>query len=570
MSHASLASRLFNESIVDLPTLSSCASTINSNFSIRRTNVMSSNSTREPRAWPVSRDTNKENIQPSNGHGIVDSTKARQQRGPRDNVSTMELQQLGIFADEPLMLDLSTERSASLRKRKQPQTDDLSQSYKHARLDQEQDWKEQRFSKPKPYSGPKVLPKTSAATSASSTLGSLTKSLDQLDLTSGILQRSDGVAGSNAAPQSPQPRRFIRSGQDQDFVAQVKAVLLKQSKIKTPTVGRQQARRILKLLDLAKPPDAFEALFASGENAAKQLESGASFLGIIVTKNQQPLPLQTTKQFLDEHYDDTAKVWIQDPAIRQSRSTPHVRQVTIGQVKERFSRSVTKSSASWNCLELATHVEDGLRPAFLNNEDFRLLTKLKLPSSDDKASRRSYEPGWKEVEKWALLAQAGALTEPHQDSHGYSTYITVNQGVIGFGWLANPTAAERKAWRTNPAAFIDGQWRYVILRAGETAFFPSGTVHFVFRLPSAGDTLAFGGHILRCSQIVRWVETLMEEQAAPAITNEDLTVSAPAYLERVERFVKQALGTSQAGKWGGEAAIAEFLRLKEEYMMRQR
>ncbi|KAF2765975.1 hypothetical protein EJ03DRAFT_261772, partial [Teratosphaeria nubilosa] len=63
---------------------------------------------------------------------------------------------------------------------------------------------------------------------------------------------------------------------------------------------------------------------------------------------------------------------------------------------------------------------------------------------------------WKEVEKWALVAQGGALTEPHQDSHGYSTYITVNQGLVGYGWLARPTAEERAAWNRSNTQYIGG------------------------------------------------------------------------------------------------------------------
>ena len=354
--------------------------------------------------------------------------------------------------------------------------------------------------------------------------------------------------------------------EDQLFVDKVKAVLQLQSKSKTVNVRRRQARRIHELLELAKPPSASEALYLSSAEAKAQLQAGTFFPGIIITVDQQSLPLQTPSQFLEEMYDDAAEVWIQDANARNTRESPQVRKVTVGKLKQRLFHPNTKDAAPWNCLELAAHVEDGLRPAFLAGEDCRLLTKLKHPGSDDKAARRNYEPGWKEGEKWALVAQAGALTEPHQDSHGYSTYITVNHGIVGFGWLANPSVAERAAWRARPASFTAGEWRYVVLRPGQTVFFPGGTVHFVFRLPSAGDTLAFGGHVLRCSQIVHWVRTMLEEKAVPNITNEDLSVSAPAYLERVERFVRQARVNGQVERWGGDQAIEEFLKLKRAFL----
>ena len=382
------------------------------------------------------------------------------------------------------------------------------------------------------------------------------------------MQPSPPVRPELPTPTSPFDAQ-LSSKEDKDFIDQVKRAIKAQSQRKAADVSRRSAYRIHQLLELGRPPTSSEAVFLSGEEAAHQFEPNVSFPGIIITENQQPLPLQNITQFLNEYYDDTAKVFIQDPTILISKDIAHVREISIGELKKRFLNPNVRF-LPWNCLELAAHVEDGIRPAFLNNEDCRLLTKLKIPSSNDRADRRGFNPGWKEVEKWALLAQGGALTEPHQDSHGYSTYITMNQGTMGFGWLANPTVEDKKQWCTDPGRFSSDKWRYIVLKPGQTIFFPSGTVHFVFRLQSRGDTLAFGGHVLRCSQIVNWVKTMLEEQAAPEITNEDLTVSAAAYLDRVEKFVKQAQKTGQVDKWGGAEAIQEFLKLKGEFVKKSK
>ncbi|KAF2170993.1 hypothetical protein M409DRAFT_63989 [Zasmidium cellare ATCC 36951] len=334
-------------------------------------------------------------------------------------------------------------------------------------------------------------------------------------------------------------------------------------------MGKRQAVRILELLELGAYPSEEEALFLTTEEATAEVAQGQFTKRIIVTTDQQRVPLQTVDQFLGEYYDEDALVWIQDPEVRPTKKAPITRQVKISQVKERFAAEPTNKP--WNLLELATHCDDGLRPMFLNNEDCRLLTKLKIPESHagPEARRRTYLPGYKEVEKWALVAEAGALTEPHQDSHGYSTFITVNMGLVGFGWLSNPTKADRDAWRRNPSNFRGGQWRYIVLKPGQTVYFPAGTVHFVFRLAAAGNTLAFGGHILRCSNIVHWVRTLLEERDQKEVTNEDLTDSAPGYLARVEKFVNQAKVNGTAEKWGGEESIEEFLRLKKEFLSRR-
>ncbi|KAI7513185.1 hypothetical protein KC347_g1760 [Hortaea werneckii] len=356
---------------------------------------------------------------------------------------------------------------------------------------------------------------------------------------------------------------------DDEFISNTKIFLEAASRGSTQSssFSAGQARRIRRLLDDAIPFQEGEALVCvDGEQAAQQLEANVYYPNPIFIAGQQSLPLQTVDSFLSEMYDHNMEVHVQDPDLKVANGAQHIKRVTIGKVKEHFAKPCTGSP--WNLLELATHYDEGIRPAFLNSEDCRLLTKLKFPNRGDTASRKGYDPGWKEVEKWALIAQAGALTEPHQDSHGYSTFITINQGIFGYGWLSNPTAEERAAWAASPDHYVDGRWRYAILRPGQTVYFPTATIHFVFRLPAAGNTLAFGGHVLRNSQIVRWVKCLIDEKKDSSITNEDLTVSAPAYLGRVSKFVKQALkrdDEAEMAKWGGQDAILEFLKLKAEF-----
>ncbi|KAK6428851.1 hypothetical protein LTR95_015002 [Oleoguttula sp. CCFEE 5521] len=352
---------------------------------------------------------------------------------------------------------------------------------------------------------------------------------------------------------------------DQIYATEVLKVLHKRLDIKTNDIGRRQAQRVGDLLRRAEPATTSDILRLTSAEAGAMLSARQPHDRPILVEGAQPLPLQTLDRFLDECYDNTATVSVQDPNAKLRRGAQAVKEVSVATLKARFRAS--PDDYPWNCLELACPFEDGLRPSFLNNEDCRLLTKLKFPLSINALSRHSYPDGYKEVEKWSLLAQAGALTEPHQDSHGYSTYITVNQGEVGFAWISLPDVEERKAWVRNPQFHTSDRWRYVVLRPGDTVAFPCGTVHSVFRLPSAGPSLCFGGHFLRCSGLVPWVKTLLEEQANTCITNEDITASAPGYLDRVEKFVRQALkqGVSLE-RWGGQEAIDEFLRSKKVFM----
>ncbi|KAK5694160.1 hypothetical protein LTR97_009781 [Elasticomyces elasticus] len=332
--------------------------------------------------------------------------------------------------------------------------------------------------------------------------------------------------------------------EDEDFVKDLKAILYKIGKSKSKTFFAKQCRRIGTLLSVATPPKSGELLRAyTHEQASAAVQANVYFDGPLITHNQQPMPLQTQQQFFEEYYDDDIDVFVQNPSAPVPKNEPRVQRVKMTSCKIRFSRPVPANSPPWNMLELAAHRDDGLRPLFLNNEDCSLLTKLKLPSSGETANRLGYTEGYKEVESWALCAQAGALTEPHQDSHGYSTYITINQGIVGLGWMSKPTDEEREAWSQNHDRYIGGRWRH----------------------PKAGNTLAFGGHVLRCSQIVRWMNVLLAEQVNEFITNEALSVSAPGYISRVEKYVKQALKDGKEEKWGGKDAIEEFLSLKQDF-----
>nr|POE56555.1 hypothetical protein CFP56_33527 [Quercus suber] len=353
---------------------------------------------------------------------------------------------------------------------------------------------------------------------------------------------------------------------DRAFVERLKPVLKTSSIRDLKTWMSWSCARVLGLLEIAQPPNNDEALFLSGQDATEQLRQGRRVECPFLTEDQQSLQLHNLDDFFNEHYDDDAEVFVQVSSVTMN-NRDLCQKKKMSEVKDHFAQPT--GQCPWNLLELASHIEDGVRPQFLNQEDCRLLTKIKFPGKKSTA-RNGYLPGWKEVEKWVLVAEAGAVTGPHQDSHGFNTYITVQQGFVGFGWLSNPSLEERAAWVADTDHFTGGRWRYVILKPGQTIAFPSGTVHFVFRSPDGSHTLAFGGHYLRCSQIVSWVQMMLEEQVNSGVSNEDLTVSAPEYLKKVEKFVRAANRQGKEGLWGGPEAIVKFLKLKDEFLSRNK
>ncbi|OJD24420.1 hypothetical protein ACJ73_04218 [Blastomyces percursus] len=92
-------------------------------------------------------------------------------------------------------------------------------------------------------------------------------------------------------------------------------------------------------------------------------------------------------------------------------------------------------------------------------------------------------------------------------------------------------------WISDPQGYTGGRWRYVVLQPGQTIFFTSGTIHYVFRL-SKGQTLMFGGHILQWS-IERWMEVIIAQTKNPDITNEDMESSVGKYIEAVVDLVHE-------------------------------
>jgi hypothetical protein len=206
-------------------------------------------------------------------------------------------------------------------------------------------------------------------------------------------------------------------------------------------------------------------------------------------------------------------------------------------------------------------------PQFLTGKNCQLLARVRdavlgAGSGERTAAVKEKWNEWTNVMEWVLMAEGGHNTAPHTDSHGLSTWITVQEGLFGFGWLSKPTQEERKAWITNPQEFTGGRWRFTLLTAGKTVFFPSGTIHFVFRL-RRGQTLALGGHILQWNGVERWISIVREQIKSPQITNEDVEWSAPKYVRVIAEMVKHRADNGRIAELGGKELVDSFFKQVE-------
>ncbi|CAK7210418.1 hypothetical protein SBRCBS47491_000777 [Sporothrix bragantina] len=344
------------------------------------------------------------------------------------------------------------------------------------------------------------------------------------------------------------------------------------------THGGVTNRVIYNLLGVAKQPNAdptkgpLDVHLLSGEEARDMLDAGSPHEPV-VTQHEQMFQwrpqLRPIAELFRRMENLDRRVSVQVPSRHCMDDSFESRDLI--QVRDRFLASEGKEEEDpWNILDLRSPLPAAVLPRFLTNENCQLLPRLRdevlNPSraERDTAAREQWNE-WRDVLEWVLLSQGGHNTSPHTDSHGLGTWITVQEGLFGFGWLSHPTTDDRAAWTARPHEFTGGKWCFMVLEPGQTVFFNSGTVHFVFRLRSQA-TLALGGHVLQWSGIERWLAVVAAQMQNPHITNEDMEWSAPRYVRVVARLVAARLQSGRGvDDMGGEAAVRNLLALLHDF-----
>lgn len=305
--------------------------------------------------------------------------------------------------------------------------------------------------------------------------------------------------------------------------------------------------------------------FLSGNEASTVLESTTDRLPIVTTGQQQfrwSPKERPIAQLFKRMEDLSRQVSVQIPS--HNFDLPSYETKSLNEIKERFLKGEV-SRDPWNILDLRSPLPPSILPGFLTGENCQLLPRIRDSLLEGhtaeriKASREEWNE-WTELLEWVLMSEGGHNTAPHMDSHGWSTWITIQEGNFGFGWLSRPTEKEQEDWMKDPLAYTGGNWRFVILKPGQTVFFPSGTVHFVFRLHTA-QTLALGGHLLQWTALERWVQVILWQLKNPNITNEDLGTAPLKYIRSARKLVENRMANYRVTSMGGMPAVTRFLAL---------
>lgn len=315
--------------------------------------------------------------------------------------------------------------------------------------------------------------------------------------------------------------------------------------------------------DVRKGP--IDVGFLNSEEASTILERGTERLPIITTGQQQFKWTGSERpiaQLFKRMEDLSRQVSVQIPS--HNFDLPSYETKSLSAIRDRFLRGQV-SRDPWNILDLRSPLPPSILPSFLTGENCQLLPRIRDALLEGhcaeriKATREEWNE-WTELLEWVLMSEGGHNTAPHMDSHGWSTWITIQEGNFGFGWLARPTDEEQEEWMNDPLNYTGGNWRFVILKPGQTVFFPSGTVHFVFRL-HAEQTLALGGHLLQWTALERWVQIILWQLKNPNITNEDLGTAPLKYIRSARKLVEHRMANWRVTTMGGMSTVTRFLAL---------
>ncbi len=239
--------------------------------------------------------------------------------------------------------------------------------------------------------------------------------------------------------------------------------------------------------------------------------------------------------------------------------------MTLQEVQDQlFSEEPTDNPL--NLLDLQTSLPSVL-PAFLEGENCQLLRRVRDAALMGGSVERIAASGedwstWRNVIEWGVVSEGGNNTASHMDANAYSTWLTIQEGCIGFAWMSRPSRQEEAEWMSRPHSYVAGKWRYVVLSVGETVFFPPGTIHLVFRIQGV-QTYAQGGHILQWSNLVRWLEVVIAQMQNQDSTNEEMASSAPQLVHLVKGLVENRIKAGRVEELGGRDAVDRFFALVE-------
>ncbi|KAF5004679.1 hypothetical protein FDECE_8844 [Fusarium decemcellulare] len=319
---------------------------------------------------------------------------------------------------------------------------------------------------------------------------------------------------------------------------------------KEETNRKVEGNQIVAYLEAGCPPNLdpknglIEAYYCSTTEARHLVDTRNETVPII-THNQQPFdwrdehgPIHSLFTQWIKNAMRNKKVVVQIPTLPTTDGTQTKR--TLEQVYRKFVLKDGLEGELWKLLDLENPVPTPT-PPFLTSAKCQLLRRLRDEMN------KGLPP---EMGSFILLSEGGNHTISHVDSHGFGTFITAQEGRHGFGWVSHPSEQDRRMWREDPYS-VKHLARYVVLRPGQTVFFPGNTIHFVFRALDE-PTLATGGHILKWSTIMGWLRIMKFQQCDNSGANDDVTAaSIRQWTSPLKKIIDSCIDSGDVDDIGG-------------------
>ncbi|RSL44680.1 hypothetical protein CEP54_014581 [Fusarium duplospermum] len=297
------------------------------------------------------------------------------------------------------------------------------------------------------------------------------------------------------------------------------------------------AQQIVNFLTYSHAPSSDEAAYCSIDEAIELFAAGNK---VLITRDQQPINWggRPIEALFMQWYTPSDLARETEVTIPQRNISSNIRaKKTIRDVRGKCLDNHL-STESWNVLDLHNPIPRR-SPSFLDTPNCQLLHSLLEGMHNDPARRGSAPHN-------VLLSEGGNYTASHVDSHGFGSFITVHEGRYGFGWVAVKNSQDRKLWEEDPLSLhVAKMARYVILHPGQTAYFPSGTIHFVIRLVEE-PTLAVTGDALLWSCNLQWLHIMRRQELDQSGANSDVTEkSAKKWASSLRKLVNQRINLSK-------------------------
>lgn len=342
-----------------------------------------------------------------------------------------------------------------------------------------------------------------------------------------------------------------------------------QQKLIPGTQGAQTDKIVYKILLRSEPPttggdsEPIEARFLTGDEARSAVESGSLDIPIF-TRGQQEFQWGKSDRPIAKLFRRMAShgfVHVQMPSRSTALDTAAV--LSLSDVQERFLEARYRDDP-WAVLDLPSPLPNRLLPTFLWGDNCQLLQDVRDAGSTVSVTEPP-SPTWHEwvdLRERFLLMEGGYNIAPRMEIHGFSTWITVQEGELGFGWMTHPTPEERWAFIADNLGAA-GCWRYVVLRPGDTVFIPPGTAHFVFRTRYK-QTLVVTGPIMQWSTGTwkHWKNVTEDRLRSGIMPMDDVRSNVPRFAT-VVRCLRRSRGWSEEDAPDGQAAVEVPPTLKQ-------